>query len=67
MQTKGNNQKTMTKLKDGSTCKVVGGTHKGKSGTVKDINTSKTGAITITVVQANGERFKTLAKNVEVI
>lgn len=55
----------MTKLKDGSKCKVVAGTHKGKSGTVRDVNTSKTGAVTITVVQANGERFKTLAKNVE--
>lgn len=48
-------------LKDGTKCKVIGGTHKGKSGTV-GINTSKTGAITITVIQANGERFKTLAE-----
>ncbi len=53
-------------ISDGASCKVVGGTHKGKSGIVRDINTSKTGAVTITVVQANGERFKTLAKNVEV-
>ena len=53
------------KVKDGAKCKVVGGTHAGKSGVVKDINTSKTGAVTITVLQANGERFKTLAKNVE--
>ncbi len=51
-------------LKDGAKCKVVGGTHEGKSGTVRDINTSKTGHVTITVVQSNGERFKTLAKNV---
>lgn len=50
---------------DGALCKVVGGTHKGKAGIVRDINTSKTGAVTITVVQANGQRFKTLAKNVE--
>ncbi len=35
--------------KDGDQCSVVGGTHKGKSGTVRDINTSKTGHITITV------------------
>jgi hypothetical protein len=28
------------------------------------MNTSKTGHVTITVVQADGERFKTLAKNV---
>lgn len=53
-------------LKDGDTCKVVGGTHAGKSGTVRDINTSKTGHITITVEQKNGVRFKTLGKNVEV-
>jgi len=52
------------KLKDGALCKVIGGTHIGKSGIVKDINTSKGGAITITVVQKNGGRFKTLAKNV---
>lgn len=58
--------KPSTKLKDGDFCKVVGGTHAGKSGTVTDINTSKTGHITITVVQSNGERFKTLGKNVVV-
>ena len=45
-------------------CKVTAGTHAGKSGTVSDINTSKTGSVTITVTQRNGERFKTLAKNV---
>jgi ribosomal protein S4E len=55
------------KVSDGAKCKVTGGTHKGKSGIVRDINTSKTGQITITVVQANGVRFKTLAKNVEMI
>ena len=53
-------------LVDGAQCKVVGGTHAGKSGTVRDINTSKTGHITITVVQKDGVRFKTLAKNVAV-
>jgi len=52
------------KLSDGAKCKVIGGVHAGKSGTVTDINTSKTGHVTITVVQPNGERFKTLAKNV---
>ena len=56
--------KQPSKLKDGAQCNVVGGTHEGKSGTVRDINTSKTGHVTITVVQATGERFKTLAKNV---
>ena len=53
-------------LKDGAKCKVIGGTHAGELGVVKDIKTSKTGHITITVLQANGKRFKTLAKNVEV-
>ncbi len=56
----------MKTLKDGDLCAVIGGTHAGKSGTVRDINTSKTGHVTITVVQANGDRFKTLAKNVAV-
>ena len=58
--------KSTKKIKDGSSCKVVAGTHAGKSGVVRDINTSKTGHVTITVVQGNGVRFKTLAKNVEV-
>jgi ribosomal protein S4E len=52
-----------SQLQDGDRCEVIGGTHKGKSGVVKDINTSKTGAVTITVLQADGNRFKTLAKN----
>jgi ribosomal protein S4E len=56
-----------TKLNDGDKCKVIAGTHAGKSGIVKDINTSKTGHITITVVQNNGIRFKTLGKNVIVV
>lgn len=51
------------KLTDGDQCKVVRGTHAGKSGTVRDIHTSKTGHITITVEQKNGVRFKTLGKN----
>jgi ribosomal protein S4E len=58
--------KTSPKIKDGDLCRVIGGTHAGKSGTVRDINTSKTGHITITVVQKNGVRFKTLARNVVV-
>jgi ribosomal protein S4E len=53
-------------LVDGARCQVTGGTHAGKSGTVRDIKTGKTGYVSITVVQANGERFKTLAKNVAV-
>lgn len=50
--------------KDGDRCTVIGGVHAGKSGIVQDIHTSKTGHVTITVLQKNGERFKTLAKNV---
>lgn len=58
--------KKPVQLKDGDQCKVTGGTHAGKSGTVRDIHTSKTGHITITVEQKNGVRFKTLGKNVTV-
>ena len=58
------NAKSTPNLKDGAKCNVFGGVHKGKSGIVRDINTSKTGYVTITVVQSNGDRFKTLAKNV---
>ena len=54
-------------LKDGAKCKVIGGTHAGKSGIVRDIKNSKTGHMTITVVPANGVRFKTLAKNVVIV
>jgi ribosomal protein S4E len=56
--------KPASKLRDGAQCKVIGGTHEGKSGTVRDIKTGKTGYVSITVVQSNGERFKTVAKNV---
>ena len=63
----GENVMTETiQIKDGDHCEVVKGTHAGKSGTVRDIKTSKTGQVTITVVQADGERFKTLARNVVV-
>lgn len=59
-------QKPQAALSEGQRCAVVGGTHAGKSGTVRDIHTSKTGHVTITVEQADGARFKTLAKNVVV-
>ena len=52
--------------RDGELCQVVGGTHRGKSGVVSDIKTGKTGHVTITVKQKNGDRFKTLARNVVV-
>ena len=53
-------------VKDGDYCLVTGGTHKGKSGTARDLYISKTGHVTLTVVQQNGDRFKTLARNVRV-
>jgi ribosomal protein S4E len=53
------------KIQDGARCAAIAGAHKGKSGIVQDIHTSKTGAVTITVKQKDGVRFKTLAKNVE--
>ena len=51
-------------VKDGARCKVIGGAHAGKFGIVRHVKTSKTGHVTITVVQPDGERFKTLARNV---
>ena len=59
-------KKAVQELRDGQHCSVIAGTHKGKSGTVRDIHTSKTGHVTITVVQENGDRFKTLARSVVV-
>ncbi len=56
--------KQIQNFKEGDYCSVIGGTHTGKSGTVKDIHISKTGHMTVTVVQENGVRFKTLGKNV---
>jgi ribosomal protein S4E len=53
-----------TQPKDGDYCEVVQGTHAGKSGIIRDIKTSKTGHITVTVVQEDRGRFKTLARNV---
>jgi len=54
-------------LKDGDFCHVIKGTHKGKTGTATDFNMSKTGHLTITVVQENGNRFKTLGRNVVIV
>lgn len=54
-------------IKNGDSCTVIGGTHKGKSGIVKDLNRSKTRHLTLTVLQPNGMRFKTLTKNVQII
>ena len=51
-------------VKNGERCDVFAGTHKGRSGTALDYKLSKTGHATITVREASGERFKTLARNV---
>ena len=52
-------------LKNGTHCLVIAGTHKGKSGIIADLHHSKTGHLTLTVIQENGVRFKTLGKNVQ--
>jgi ribosomal protein S4E len=58
--------KTPTDVRDGDHCVVTGGTHTGKSGIVEDRKISKTGHVTITVRLADGDRVKTLARNVVV-
>lgn len=60
------NNITSYTIKEGDQCLVIAGTHKGKSGIATDLNISKTGHLTITVVPENNIRFKTLAKNVVV-
>jgi ribosomal protein S4E len=60
-------EKSEVMIVDGVQCKVISGVHAGKSGTVRDIKTGKTGYRSITVVQSNGEKLKTLARNVVVI
>ena len=49
---------------DGLACRVIKGTHAGRSGIVEDRKLSKTGHVTVTIRQSDGERFKTLARNV---
>jgi ribosomal protein S4E len=49
---------------DGLACRVVKGTHAGKSGTVEDRKLSETGHVTVTIRLADGDRIKTLARNV---
>jgi len=60
-------EKSPVAIIDGVHCKVISGVHAGKSGTVRDIKTGKTGHVSITVVLPDGDRIKTLAKNVVVI
>lgn len=49
---------------NGDQCRVTDGKHKGREGKVEDFNVSAGGNVTITVRTADGDRFKTLAKNV---
>lgn len=49
---------------NGDSCTVIAGSHKGKSGVVGDWKLSKSGHASITVRQADGTRFKVLARNV---
>ncbi|HLO20711.1 MAG TPA: KOW motif-containing protein [Sphingomicrobium sp.] len=51
-------------VQNGNQCTVISGIHAGKSGVVEDRNASKTDHVTITVRQDDGDRFKTLARNV---
>lgn len=51
-------------MENGDPCVVMAGTHKGKAGTVEDRHLSKGGNVTITVRQADGNRFKTLERSV---
>lgn len=53
-------------LREGASGEVVVGACARKSGTVAEIHAGKTGHVTNTVVKPNGERFKTLARNVVV-
>ena len=59
-------ENTSPTVQNGDVCTVTGGVHAGKSGVVEDRNVSKTGHVTITVRQADGGRFKTLARNVAI-
>ena len=54
----------VARILNGSRCRVIAGSHIGKSGTVADRQLSETGHVTITVQQDDGVRFKTLARNV---
>jgi ribosomal protein S4E len=54
-----------SEVRNGDICLVTAGTHKGKTGVVEDRNLSKGGTVTVTVRQADGTRFKTLERSVE--
>ena len=54
----------MSEVANGDRCRVIAGTHAGKSGVVEDLHVSKTGQVTVTVRQDDDVRLKTLARNV---
>lgn len=52
-------------VQNGDPCRVIAGTHKGKECTANNRHVSKGGNVTITVRQADGSRFKTSERSVE--
>ncbi len=54
----------MGEVANGDRCRVIAGTHKGKTGRVEDRHVSATGQVTLTVRQDDDVRLKTLARNV---
>jgi hypothetical protein len=54
----------MSGIDNGDFCRVIAGTHAGKTGIVEDRHVSRTGQVTITVRQDDDVRLKTLARNV---
>lgn len=60
-----NNGSANPSIQNDDKCTVVGGVHQGKAGVVEDLHESSRGNWTLTVRQPNGDRFKTLAKNVQ--
>ncbi len=57
------NEASVVEVRNGDQCRVTAGAHAGKAGVVADLKLSKTGHATITVRQADGVCFKTLARN----
>ena len=56
--------KSFREVSDGDYCRIVRGTHAGSPEIVQDRKTSKTGHVTITVRENDGDRLKALARNV---
>jgi ribosomal protein S4E len=54
-------------VQNGARCRVIGGVHRGKAGTIADRKLSRTGEVTVTVRLPDGDRVKTLGRNVEIL